>query len=88
MAAPMTQEQWAATMKPYYDHPMPKELKMTMKPTITLLTDSLAQVTNDCTMTMGKVKKTFKTSTLVIKKGGRWLFKMGAEGGWGDGMHN
>lgn len=79
-----TRERWMEVMAPFYK-PMPG-MKMTDKPTIFLLTDSLASVDNQWTMTMGNKKTTGRSSSLVVRKDGQWRIKSMAEGGWGDMM--
>ena len=83
-AEPWTRERWMEVMAPFYK-PMP-DMKMTDKPTIFLLTDSLASVDNQWTMTMGNKKTTGRSASLVIRKDGQWRIKSMAEGGWGDMM--
>src|SRR5262249_1521473 len=53
----MTKEQYTAIMKPVYEH-MPKDMKVTHQPTVTVLSDSLVTFTDEFTMTMGKQKIT------------------------------
>src|SRR6266545_5095761 len=80
---PWSREQWTQVMKPFYDKPM-KDVKITHKPTIFLLSDSLASVDDVCTMTMGGKTMTTRNSMFVIRKDGKWFVKAMAEGGWGD----
>ena len=79
----MTREQWIATMKPFAG-PMPPGSKFSMKNDIAVLTDSLATVVSNCSMTMGKMTMKWKSSDLVVRKKGKWLVKAMTEGGWGD----
>jgi hypothetical protein len=79
-----TRERWMEVMAPFYK-PMPG-MKTTDKPTIFLLTDSLASVDNQWTMTMGNKKTTGRSASLVVRKDGQWRIKSMAEGGWGDMM--
>jgi hypothetical protein len=79
-----TKEHWMEVMAPFYK-PMPG-MKMTDKPTIFLLTDSLASVDNQWTMTMGNKKTTGRSASLLVRKDGQWRIKSMAEGGWGDMM--
>jgi hypothetical protein len=84
MGQPWTREQWTAVMKPMYDKPM-KDMKMTHKPTVFLMSDSLASVDDVCTMTMGGKTTVTRHSTLLVRtSGGEWKVKAMAEGGWGD----
>jgi uncharacterized protein (TIGR02246 family) len=78
-------EQWTEVMKPFYEKPM-ADMKVAHKPTIFLLSDSLASVDDVLTMTMGGKTTTSRNSMLVIRRDGKWLVKAVAEGGWGDMM--
>lgn len=84
--APLSRDDYLATMKPFYEQPQPKGMKLTFKHNVTPLTDSLASVVTDVTMLHGKKKTEYKSNALLIKKEGKWLYKMMAEGGWGDRM--
>ncbi len=53
MAETWTREQWVERMKPFYAKPM-ADAKVTHKPNIFLMSDSLASVDDVSTMTMGK----------------------------------
>jgi hypothetical protein len=77
-----SREEYVAMMKPMYES-MPKDLKMTHKPTITVLSDSLVSVTDDFTMTLGKQKVSGRNASLLVKTGGQWKWKMMSEAGWG-----
>jgi hypothetical protein len=79
-----SREKWMQVMAPLYK-PMP-DMKVSHKPDIFMISDSLASVDDRTTMTMGKKKMTTRSSTLVIRKGGKWLIKSMVEGGWGDSM--
>jgi len=79
-----TQEKWMQVMAPFYK-PMP-EMKVTHKPTIFMITDSLASVDDVSTMTMGKKNITSRSSMLLVRTGGEWRVKSMIEGGWGDAM--
>jgi hypothetical protein len=79
----MNRDQWVAMMKPFMQ-PMPKDVKFSSKDNITVLTDSLAQVVSEYSMTMGGHKTHWKASELYVKKNGKWLVKTMTEGGWGD----
>ncbi|HEX9307180.1 MAG TPA: hypothetical protein VF894_06795 [Anaeromyxobacter sp.] len=82
---PWSREQWTQVMKPFYDKPM-KDVKITHKPTIFLLSDSLASVDDVSTMTMGGKTITTRSSTFLVRRDGKWRVKAMAEGGWGDMM--
>ncbi len=76
-------ERWTQVMKPFYDKPM-KDMKVTHKPTIFLLSDSLASVDDVCTMRKGGKTVTSRNSTFLVRRDGKWRVKAMAEGGWGD----
>jgi uncharacterized protein (TIGR02246 family) len=80
-----SREQWTQVMKPFYDKPM-KDAKVTHKPTIFLLSDSLASVTDVYTMTQGGKSITARTAMLLARIDGKWRVKAMVEGGWGDAM--
>ena len=83
--AAWTREQWMKEMEPFYK-PMP-DMKVKENPTVFLLTDSLATVTNVATITMGKNKPfTTRNSMLLARVGGEWKVKAMVEGGWADAM--
>ncbi|MFP2930636.1 hypothetical protein ACLESO_36645 [Pyxidicoccus sp. 3LG] len=63
---------------------MPEDAKMVQKPTITVLSDSLAVYTNDFTMTGGGKKHSGRNAGLVVKRDGKWKWKTMYEAGWGD----
>jgi hypothetical protein len=84
MAETWTREQWIERMKPFYGKP--HEGKTTHKPTVFLLSDSLASVDDVATMQAGPRSVTMRNHTLLIKRDGKWLIKAMAEGGWGDVM--
>jgi hypothetical protein len=81
-ATPFSREEYTAMMRPFYEN-MPKDMKMTHKPTIVVLSDSLVSVTDDFTVTMGKQKMTGRNANLLVKRDGQWKWKMMAEAGWG-----
>lgn len=83
MGEAWNREQWTQVMKPFYDKPM-KDMKVTHKPTIFLLSDSLASVDDVCTMTQGGKTVTSRNSAFLIRRDGKWRVKAMAEGGWGD----
>jgi hypothetical protein len=63
---------------------MPKDVKMTHRPTVTVLSDSMANVVDDFTMTVGKQKLSARNMAVLVKRDGKWLFKVMGEAGWGD----
>lgn len=79
-----TAEAFEAMMKPFYDMPMPKKMKLSRKNAITLLSPSLAVVVSTWNWRMGKKKASWKNCSVLIKKDGKWKSKMMAEAGWGD----
>ncbi|HEX9399594.1 MAG TPA: hypothetical protein VF912_05745 [Anaeromyxobacter sp.] len=85
MGEPWSRDRWTEVMKPFYDKPM-KDVKITHKPTIFLLSDSLASVDDVSTMTMGGKTVTSRSSSLLVRRDGKWRVKTMAEGGWGDMM--
>lgn len=82
---PWTREQWIQAMRPFYEKPM--DMQIQHKPTISVLTDSLATVVDRATFTMGGKTITTRSSTLLVRKGGQWKIKALVEGGWGDAMN-
>jgi hypothetical protein len=80
-----TQEQYVAMMKPMMGNE-PKDLKVTHKYTVIVLSDSIADVVDDATVTTGKKKYPAKSDTLLIKRDGKWMVKSMVEAGWGDTM--
>jgi uncharacterized protein (TIGR02246 family) len=87
MGEPWDREKWTQVMEPFYEQPM-EGMRVTHKPTIFLLSDSLASVQDVATMTMGQGGKpvTVRNSMLLVRKDGQWRVKAMAEGGWGDMM--
>lgn len=79
-----SKEQWNQMMKPALEN-MPKDAKMSRKVKATFVTDSIAFVEETNTMTVGKGKpETWTSASIIVLKDGKWMFKAGAEGGWGD----
>jgi hypothetical protein len=81
-AAPWSQDKYTEMMKPFWET-MPKDTKTTHKPTIVVLSDNMAALTDDFTMTMGKQKMSGRNSGLLVKIGTQWKWKVMAEAGWG-----
>jgi hypothetical protein len=67
-----------------YLQQMPADLQITHQPTITVLSDSLAVVTDEFTMTMGGQRRSGKSAAVLVKRGGQWKWKSMIEAGWGD----
>lgn len=85
MGEPWARERWIQVMEPFYRHPNPN-MHTKHKTTVFLLSNSLASVEDVVTVKMGAKIFTVRSGNMVIKKGGKWLFKAMAEGGWGDMM--
>ncbi|HTE20682.1 MAG TPA: nuclear transport factor 2 family protein [Armatimonadota bacterium] len=77
-----SREEYIAMMKPMMEN-MPKDMKMTHKRSITVLSDSLANLVDDFTMTMGKQKISGRNVMLLVKRDGQWKMKTMVEAGWG-----
>jgi hypothetical protein len=77
-----SKEEYIAMMKPMMEG-MPKDMKTTHKPTVTVLSDALVSFVDDFTTTMGKTKMTGKNSGLLVKVNGEWKWKIMVEAGWG-----
>jgi hypothetical protein len=65
---------------------MPKDMKVKHNRKYDFLTDDMAMVYDNATMTMGKQTMNVRSASLVIKKDGKWMVKSMMEGGWGDSM--
>ena len=81
-AKEFTREEYVAMMKPFWEH-MPKDMRTTHKPNVTVFSDSLVAVIDDFSMTTGKQKVTGKNLSFLVKRDGQWKWKMMAEPGWG-----
>jgi hypothetical protein len=77
------EQQWREVMTPFYAQPM-KDMRVTHNPKVFLVTEALASVDDDWTMTMGKKKTAGRSSMLLVRKAGEWKIKAMVEGGWGD----
>jgi hypothetical protein len=75
-------DEYVAMMKPFYEN-SPKDVKYTHKATISVLSDSLAVVIDDFTMTTGKQKMSGRNTSQLVKVGGQWKYKVMTEAGWG-----
>jgi hypothetical protein len=78
-----TREDYVAMMKPMFEN-SPKDSKITHKPNITVLSDNLAVVIDEFTMTMGKEKMSGKNASVMAKIDGVWKAKTAVEAGWGE----
>jgi hypothetical protein len=76
-------EKWVKVMEPMFKQPMP-DMKPKHKTDIFVISDALASVDDEVTMTMGGKKTTMRNSTLLVRRDGKWLIKSQTEGGWGD----
>jgi uncharacterized protein (TIGR02246 family) len=85
MSGSWDREKWTQVMEPFYKHPM-QGMRVAHKPVIFLISDSLASVDDQTTITHGKRTIHARNSTLLVKKDGKWLVKAMAEGGWGQVM--
>lgn len=77
-----TKDEYVAMMKPFYEA-MPKDLQMSHKYAVTVLSDAMAEVIDDVTTTVGKQKSTAKSVSLLVKRDGKWMWKTMIEAGWG-----
>lgn len=82
-AALFSREEYVREMKPMWEG-MPKDVKVTHKPTVTVLSDSLVSMTDDYTMTLGGKKMSGRNMALLVKRDGQWKWKQMVEAGWGD----
>lgn len=78
-----SRDEYIAMMKPFFEN-APKDMKTLHKPTITLLSDSLAVVVDEFTMVQGKMRFGGKNMSLLAKIDGQWKFKSMVEAGWGN----
>ena len=78
----MNRQQYTAMMKPFFEN-KPKDMKVTHKPNIVVLSDSLVNVTDEFTMTMGGTKMSGRSASLLVKRDGEWKWKSMTEAGWG-----
>jgi len=77
-------EKWMEVMRPFYAQPMPAHLSH--KTQVSMLTDSLATVTDQATFALGGRKMTTRNAMLLVRKDGVWKVRSMVEGGWGDEM--
>jgi hypothetical protein len=78
-----SQEKYIQVMKPFWEN-QPKDSKMTHKLAITVLSDSLADVIDDFSMTEGRHRHSGTNTNVLVKRDGRWKWKVMVEAGWGD----
>jgi hypothetical protein len=77
-----TREQWVGMMSQFAQG-MPKDVKMKNSHKPTFLSDDLAVVVEEHSMS-GKMKGSWKAFSVVTLRDGKWKFKEMAEAGWGD----
>lgn len=78
-----SRDEYLAEMKPFWDN-MPADMKTKHKFTVSVMSDALAAVVDDFTMTIGKVKVSGRNASTLVKVGGSWKWKTMTEAGWGD----
>ena len=83
MARLYTRDEYVKEMKGFWES-MPRDMKVTHKPTVTVLSDSLVSVTDDFNMQMGGKKMSGRNQAFLVKRDGQWKWKQMAEAGWGD----
>lgn len=76
-------EKYVGNMKQFWETADPKA-KMTHKLTITVLSDSLANVVDEWTQTAGKTVTRGKSASVLVKTATGWKQKVMVEAGWGD----
>lgn len=62
----------------------PDNMQMDAVRTPFLLTESLAVVITDATVTIGGDVQTMRYADILVKHDGEWRFQTMAQGGWGD----
>src|SRR5438874_1145831 len=78
-----SKDEYVALMKPMVEN-MAKDMKTKNKATISVLSDSLVNVTEDFSMEMPKAPKMAgRNQAMLIKKDGKWKWKAMTEAGWG-----
>jgi hypothetical protein len=86
MADTWSKDQWIEVMAPFY-RPAPGTT-ISHRPAIFLVTDSLATVADEVTVTTGKQKFTTRSALVVVRTGGKWKVKSMVEGGWGGAVRD
>jgi uncharacterized protein (TIGR02246 family) len=79
----VNREQFVQMMTPFMKEP-PKGMTETHKHNARFLSDTLAMVDEDTSMTMGKTKGAWKSESMLVMKDGKWKVKAMVEAGWGD----
>lgn len=85
MGGPWTREEWIQRMSPMYARPM-TGMTIAHRPTVFLVSDSLATVSDQWTMTVKGTKISGRSSMIAVRIGGEWKAKAMMESGWGDSM--
>jgi ketosteroid isomerase-like protein len=84
----MTKEQWVGMMTPMMEHmkTMPKDAKIAMKSTCSMMDDDLASCegTHSMSAPSAKMKGQFNQSNIMVRVDGKWKMKSMLESGWGD----
>jgi hypothetical protein len=78
-----SREEYDAMMRPMMED-WPKDATVSHRPTITVLSDSLATYVDDFSMTVGGQRLNGRGSGLLVKRDGQWKWKAMMEPGWGD----
>ena len=81
----VSKEDYVKMMAPMMAN-MPKDMKTMHKPMVSVMSDSMATVVDDFTVTSGKVKFSGRNTAMMVKVDGNWKFKSMAEAGWGQSM--
>ncbi len=63
-----------------------KDMKVKHNRKYEFITDDIATVYDNASMTMGKHTEKVRSTSLLIKKDGQWMVKSMVEGGWGNSM--
>ena len=79
---PFSKEEYVAMMKPMFEG-MPKDMKLTHKPVVKVLSDSIVVFTDDFVMKVGKDTMKGSNGGMLVKVGDQWKWKMMVEAGWG-----
>lgn len=83
MAETYDRQKFSEMMRPMFEQ-MPADMQVTHKLDVTVLSDSLATLTDNFTMTMGGKKVSGRSSATLVKREGQWKWKSYVEAGWGD----
>ncbi len=62
----------------------PPHLKVASRRTVVLLSDALAQVVDETTLTLGKTKGTSRSAAVVVRREAGWRLKVLTESGWAE----